>query len=186
MKVVGGLFLNRLALFLPLVLFAVLSTILLLGLDKDPSELPSALVGEPFPSFSLPALHDADRALDERDIIGEVVLVNIWATWCFACRIEHAMLNQLAEQGVKVIGLNYKDNREAAITWLNERGDPYAFSVFDERGRLGIDLGVYGAPETYLLDATGTIRHRRVGVVDDRVWNNEFRDLYAQLMAVQR
>ena len=94
MKVVGGLFLNRLALFLPLALFAVLSTILLLGLDKDPSELPSALVGEPFPSFSLPALHDADRALDERDIIGEVVLVNIWATWCFACRIEHAMLNQ--------------------------------------------------------------------------------------------
>jgi cytochrome c biogenesis protein CcmG/thiol:disulfide interchange protein DsbE len=96
------------------------------------------------------------------------------------------MLNQLAEQGVKVIGLNYKDNREAAIAWLKERGDPYAFSVFDERGRLGIDLGVYGAPETYLLDAAGTIRYRRVGVVDDRVWNNEFRDLYAQLMAVKR
>lgn len=177
---------NRIALFLPLGLFAVLTVVLLLGLDKDPTELPSALVGEPFPIFSLPSLHDANQMLDEQDILGDVVLVNVWATWCFACRIEHAMLNQLAEQGVKVIGLNYKDNREAAIDWLRKRGDPYAFSIFDERGGLGIDLGVYGAPETYLLDATGTIRHRRVGVVDDRVWNSEFRDLYAQLMSNKR
>ena len=177
---------NRLALFLPLALFAVLTIVLLLGLDKDPAELPSALVGEPFPVFTLPSLYDANRSLDERNIAGEVVLVNVWATWCFACRIEHVMLNQLAEQGVKVIGLNYKDNREAAIDWLKERGDPYVFSIFDEQGRLGIDLGVYGAPETYLLDATGTIRHRRVGVVDDRIWDSEFRDLYAQLMAYKR
>jgi len=178
--------LNRIALFLPLALFAVLTVVLLLGLDKDPAELPSALVGEPFPIFSLPSLHDANQMLAEQDILGDVVLVNVWATWCFACRIEHAMLNQLAEQGVKVIGLNYKDNREAAIDWLRKRGDPYAFSIFDERGGLGIDLGVYGAPETYLLDATGTIRHRRVGVVDDRVWNSEFRDLYAQLVSNKR
>jgi cytochrome c biogenesis protein CcmG/thiol:disulfide interchange protein DsbE len=178
--------LNRIALFLPLGLFAVLTLVLLLGLDKDPAELPSALVGEPFPIFSLPSLHDANQMLDEQDILGDVVLVNVWATWCFACRIEHAMLNQLAEQGVNVIGLNYKDNREAAIDWLRKRGDPYAFSIFDERGGLGIDLGVYGAPETYLLDATGTIRHRRVGVVDDRVWNSEFRDLYAQLVSNKR
>ncbi|KRO93360.1 MAG: DsbE family thiol:disulfide interchange protein [Proteobacteria bacterium] len=177
---------NRIALFLPLALFAVLTVVLLLGLDKDPAELPSALVGEPFPIFSLPSLHDANQMLAEQDILGDVVLVNVWATWCFACRIEHAMLNQLAEQGVKVIGLNYKDNREAAIDWLRKRGDPYAFSIFDERGGLGIDLGVYGAPETYLLDATGTIRHRRVGVVDDRVWNSEFRDLYAQLVSNKR
>ncbi|MFT4651423.1 MAG: cytochrome c biogenesis protein CcmG/thiol:disulfide interchange protein DsbE [Porticoccaceae bacterium] len=177
---------NRIALFLPLGLFAVLTLVLLLGLDKDPAELPSALVGEPFPIFSLPSLHDANQMLDEQDILGDVVLVNVWATWCFACRIEHAMLNQLAEQGVNVIGLNYKDNREAAIDWLRKRGDPYAFSIFDERGGLGIDLGVYGAPETYLLDATGTIRHRRVGVVDDRVWNSEFRDLYAQLVSNKR
>ncbi|MFQ3345824.1 MAG: cytochrome c biogenesis protein CcmG/thiol:disulfide interchange protein DsbE [Porticoccaceae bacterium] len=177
---------NRIALFLPLGLFAVLTLVLLLGLDKDPAELPSALVGEPFPIFSLPSLHDANQMLDEQDILGDVVLVNVWATWCFACRIEHAMLNQLAEQGVNVIGLNYKDNREAAIDWLRNRGDPYAFSIFDERGGLGIDLGVYGAPETYLLDATGTIRHRRVGVVDDRVWNSEFRDLYAQLVSNKR
>jgi cytochrome c biogenesis protein CcmG/thiol:disulfide interchange protein DsbE len=178
--------LNRIALFLPLGLFAVLTLVLLLGLDKDPAELPSALVGEPFPIFSLPSLHDANQMLDEQDILGDVVLVNVWATWCFACRIEHAMLNQLAEQGVNVIGLNYKDNREAAIDWLRKRGDPYAFSIFDERGGLGIDLGVYGAPETYLLDATGTIRHRRVGVVDERVWNSEFRDLYAQLVSNKR
>jgi len=91
------------------------------------------------------------------------------------------MLNQLNEQGVKVIGLNYKDERESAKNWLDLRGDPYAFSIFDVRGILGLDLGVYGAPETYLIDAKGVIRHRRVGVVDERVWSNEFQDLYAQL-----
>jgi cytochrome c biogenesis protein CcmG/thiol:disulfide interchange protein DsbE len=111
-----------------------------------------------------------------------VVLVNIWATWCFACRIEHPYLNGLAEQGVAIIGLNYKDNRLLAQQWLAERGDPYQMTIFDPQGTLGIDLGVYGAPETYLVDAQGIIRHRRVGVVDERIWNKEFRDLYNQLV----
>ena len=112
---------------------------------------------------------------------GQVVLVNIWATWCFACRIEHPWLNTLAEQGVAIVGLNYKDVRGLAQDWLAERGDPYQFIIFDPRGTLGIDLGVYGAPETYLVDAQGIIRHRRVGVVDERIWNKEFRELYEQL-----
>jgi len=172
---------NRLALFIPLSLFAALTLVLLLGLDKDPTELPSALVGEPFPEFTLPSLQDPDLALSKQDFAGDVVLVNVWATWCFACRIEHPSLNALAEQGVKIVGLNYKDQRDAAKLWLLERGNPYGFNIFDNQGSLGIDLGVYGAPETYLVDAQGIIRHRRVGVVDKRIWEEEFAALYLQL-----
>ena len=172
---------NRLALFIPLALFVGLSLVLLFGLDKDPTDLPSALVGEAFPVFNLPSLKDEQNVVTEQDFNGEVVLVNVWATWCFACRIEHPMLNNLSAQGVKVVGLNYKDQRASALDWLAERGDPYRFNIFDTQGSLGIDLGVYGAPETYLVDADGIIRHRRVGVVDERVWNAEFRELYDQL-----
>lgn len=172
---------NRLALFIPLSLFAVLTLILLLGLDKDPTELPSALVGEPFPAFAMPSLQDPESLVTQQDFADQVVLVNVWATWCFACRIEHPSLNALAEQGVKIIGLNYKDQRKAAQLWLLERGNPYSFNIYDELGSLGIDLGVYGAPETYLVDAQGIIRHRRVGVVDKRVWEAEFAALYQEL-----
>lgn len=172
---------NRLALFVPLALFAGLSLVLLLGLDKDPTELPSALVGEPFPVFNLPSLMAEQQFVTEQDFKGDVVLVNVWATWCFACRIEHPMLNELSAKGVKIIGINYKDQRAEAHSWLAERGNPYQFNIFDAHGQLGIDLGVYGAPETFLVDASGIIRHRRVGVVDERVWNTEFRALYEQL-----
>ena len=177
---------NRLALFIPLALFVGLSLVLLLGLDKDPTELPSALVGEAFPVFNLPSLKDEQNVVTEQDFNGEVVLVNVWATWCFACRIEHPMLNKLSEQGVKIIGLNYKDQRAGALAWLVERGDPYQFNIFDAKGSLGIDLGVYGAPETYLVDADGIIRHRRVGVVDDRVWESEFRAIYEQITGAEQ
>ena len=172
---------NRLALFIPLSLFAGLTLVLLLGLDKDPTELPSALVGEPFPEFSLPSLQDRETLVTKQDFADDGLLVNLWATWCFACRIEHPSLNALAEQGVKIVGLNYKDQRKAAKLWLLERGNPYAFNIYDDQGSLGIDLGVYGAPETYLVDAQGIIRHRRVGVVDKRVWEAEFAALYLEL-----
>ena len=177
---------NRLALFVPLALFAGLSLVLLLGLDKDPTELPSALVGEPFPAFNLPSLMAEQPFVTEQDFKGDVVLVNVWATWCFACRIEHPMLNELSAQGVKIIGLNYKDQRAEAQAWLAERGNPYRFNIFDAQGQLGIDLGVYGAPETFLVDASGIVRHRRVGVVDERVWNTEFRALYEQLIGSEQ
>ncbi|MDG2502767.1 MAG: DsbE family thiol:disulfide interchange protein [Porticoccaceae bacterium] len=177
---------NRLALFVPLALFIGLSLVLLLGLDKDPTELPSALVGEPFPAFNLPSLKDEQSTLTEQDLKGDVLLVNVWATWCFACRIEHPMLNKLSQQGVKIVGLNYKDQRAGAVAWLVERGNPYQFNIFDAQGSLGIDLGVYGAPETYLVDAEGIIRHRRVGVVDERVWNAEFRVLFEQLTGAEQ
>ena len=173
----------RLALFVPLALFIALTVLLLKGLDRDPTELPSALIGESFPEFILPQLQDPQRPLTTEDFAGQVVLVNVWATWCFACRIEHPMLNNLAEQGVKIVGLNYKDQRGQALQWLEERGNPYWFNIVDQQGSLGFDLGVYGAPETYLVDAQGIIRHRRVGVVDQRIWDQEFSDLYRQLTA---
>ncbi len=177
----------RLTLFVPLLICIALGAFLFSSLGKDPQELPSALVGQPFPEFVLEELNDPQRQLSTADFRGDsengqVILVNIWATWCFACRIEHPYLNGLAEQGVAIIGLNYKDNRILAKEWLVERGNPYQFNIFDPRGTLGIDLGVYGAPETYLVDAQGIIRHRRVGVVDERIWNKEFRDLYKQLV----
>ena len=173
---------KRIALFVPLVVFAILSLFLLKGLDRDPTELPSALVGEPFPTFTLPSLSDNQQLLTERDIDSKVVLVNVWATWCFACRIEHPLLNQLAAEGVNIIGLNYKDKNDQALQWLEQKGNPYLFNIVDAQGSLGFDLGVTGAPETYLVDASGTIRYRRVGVVDQRVWDDDIKDLYQQLI----
>ena len=176
---------NRIALFVPLVLFVVLSLFLFKGLERDPAQLPSALVGEAFPVFALPDLLE-ERLLSREDFPSQVVLVNIWATWCFACRIEHPMLNQLAQQGVKIIGLNYKDQTQQAQQWLQERGNPYLFNIVDQQGSLGFDLGVTGAPETYLVDAQGIIRQRRVGVLDQAVWDREFRDLYQQLLGAAK
>lgn len=173
---------KRIALFVPLVVFAILSLFLLKGLDRDPTELPSTLVGEPFPTFTLPSLSDNQQLLTERDIDSKVVLVNVWATWCFACRIEHPMLNKLAAEGVNIIGLNYKDKNDQALQWLEQKGNPYLFNIVDAQGSLGFDLGVTGAPETYLVDASGTIRYRRVGVVDQRVWDDDIKDLYQQLI----
>ncbi len=173
---------NKFAVFAPLALFLGLSMILFLGLDKDPSILPSALVDKEFPEFDLMALDDEDRQITREELLGDVTLVNVWASWCYACSVEHKMLNKLSDRGVKIVGLNYKDQVEDAMLWLENLGDPFVYSVSDIRGRLGLDLGVYGAPETFLVDAQGIIRYRRVGVIDERVWRNEFRDLYAELL----
>ena len=173
---------NKFAVFAPLALFLGLSMILFLGLDKDPSILPSALVDKEFPEFDLMALDDEYRQITREELLGDVTLVNVWASWCYACSVEHNMLNKLSDRGVKIVGLNYKDQVEDAMLWLENLGDPFVYSVSDIRGRLGLDLGVYGAPETFLVDAQGIIRYRRVGVIDERVWRNEFRDLYAELL----
>jgi len=161
----------RLLLFIPLVLFIILGGFLWKGLSIDPRELPSALLDKPFPEFSLSALQQPERILTRQDFIGQPVLVNIWATWCPSCRQEHEQLLKIARSGdIAIIGLNYKDDRTGAMTWLQQLGNPYQFNIFDEDGMLGLDLGVYGAPETYLLDAQGFIRHRHVGVVTAAAW----------------
>lgn len=170
----------RLKLFLPLALFAILALFLFRGLSLDPTEMPSALIDQPFPGFSLPSLGDS-RTLSAPDMKGQAGLLNVWATWCPSCRVEHPYLVLLADQGVPIYGLNYKDEDGAALRWLEELGNPYRFNIADRDGTLGLDLGVYGAPETYLLDAAGVIRYRHVGVVDEQVWRSTLEPLYLKL-----
>ncbi|REL31782.1 DsbE family thiol:disulfide interchange protein [Thalassotalea euphylliae] len=164
--------------FLPLIVFIALGAVLYRGLFLKPQELPSALVGEPVPAFSLPSLKNADTVLTPADLSGDIVLLNVWATWCPSCRYEHPYLLDLAKSGqVSLYGLNYKDERQAALKWLDDLGDPYLLNVFDEAGRLGLDLGVYAAPETFVIDHHGIIRKRFAGPVDAKVWQQEFASL---------
>ena len=140
------------------------------------------MIDKPLPEFQLPVLAGEDGAVVSRsDLVGEPFLLNVWATWCPSCRQEHPYFLELAAQGINIVGIDYKDERGAALAWLKKLKNPYRVVIFDEEGSLGMDLGVYGAPETYLVDAEGIIRYRRVGVVDERVWSNEFADLYAKL-----
>jgi cytochrome c biogenesis protein CcmG, thiol:disulfide interchange protein DsbE len=168
-------------LFLPLIIFVVLAVFLLKGLDRDPSELPSALIGRPVPAFELPNLHNPAETVSEAVFQGQPALLNVWATWCPSCRVEHPFLVELAEQGVRIIGMDYKDEDAAALRWLDKLGNPYVITFTDAKGELGVNLGVFGAPETYLVDHKGIIRAKRVGVVDDRIWQ-EWQPLYQQLV----
>ncbi len=165
---------NRVLLFVPVIFFAILGFVFYTMMEHDPSELQSARLNQPFPAFQLTDLEKPELTRDQSALQGEPMLVNVWATWCPACRAEHAYLVHLAEQkNVAIIGLNYKDQRQAANEWLVKLGDPYRFSIFDQEGRLGLDLGVYGAPETYVVDADGIIRYRHVGVVNEKVWQEK-------------
>ena len=162
---------KRFLLFLPLLIALVVGVVRFAGIGKDPTKLESALVGKPVPEFSLKDLHNADVVLDQSLFRGQVTLLNVWGTWCPACKDEHDDLMWLAEEkGVNIIGLNYKDNREDALLWLDRLGDPYRKIIYDPRGTLGFDLGVYGAPETFVIDAEGVVRYRHVGVVNKAVW----------------
>jgi len=163
---------QRVKLFLPLIVFAALGLLLWRGLSLDPKELPSALIGQPLPSFQLKELA-SDTPVTNSAILGAPALINVWATWCYSCRVEHPYLLELAQQGISIIGLNYKDDSVKARQWLAELGDPYRLTLADTDGTLGLDLGVYGAPETYVVDAQGVVRYRHVGVVDVRVWQEQ-------------
>jgi len=166
----------------PLILFVVLALFLFRGLQLDPRELPSALIDRPLPEFKLPVL-GAPEQVTRQDVIGQVSLFNVWATWCVSCRVEHPYLQQLADRGIPIYGVNYKDVDADALGWLAELGDPYRANIVDAEGTLGLDLGVYGAPETYLVDAAGVIRYRHVGVLDERVWQTTLQPLFEQFSA---
>ena len=127
-------------------------------------------------------MKDEQRLITDADLKGKPALVNVWATWCVACKVEHPVLNRLAAQGVVIHGVNYKDDNAAAQKWLKEFHDPYQLNIRDERGSLGLDLGVYGAPETFMVDKQGVIRHKFVGVIDDRVWREQLAALYQELV----
>jgi cytochrome c biogenesis protein CcmG, thiol:disulfide interchange protein DsbE len=151
---------------LPLVVFLIMVGFLFAGLGLNPRQVPSPLIDKPAPVFQLQQLHDPEKILSSEDNIGKVWLLNVWASWCVACRDEHPLLVQLANAGiVPVYGLNYKDERSTALQWLKNFGDPYAVSVVDPEGRVGIDYGVYGVPETYVIDKKGIIRHKQIGPV---------------------
>jgi len=174
---------SRASLFVPLAAFVVLVGLLYAGFSlEDPHRLPSVLVGKPFPAFSLPDLHSPDTKVDQHVLEDRITLVNVWATWCPTCKAEHAELARIHEQeGVRIIGINYKDDPAAARQWLRQYGDPYERHIVDGDGRLGLELGVYGAPETFLVDRRGVIVHKRVGDVNRRVWEAEFVPLLAHL-----
>lgn len=151
---------------LPLVIFIALSVVLFIGLSGNPKDVPSPLVGKTAPSFKLEQLHVADQTIAREDMLGKVWLLNVWASWCVSCRQEHPLLMQLARTGeVPIYGLNYKDERSDAIKWLQDFGNPYELSAHDLSGRVGVDYGVYGVPETYVIDKQGVIRHKHTGPV---------------------
>lgn len=156
----------RLRFFLPVVLFAGVALALAVGLSLDPRELPSTMIDKPAPEFDLPAVRGRSRGLASSDLVGEVHLVNFFASWCAACRVEHPLLNRLTEDGVvAVFGVNYKDKPGDARRWLDQLGDPYVRSGADIPGRAGIDWGVYGLPETFIVDANGHIVYKHVGAI---------------------
>ena len=155
---------------IPLALFIGLVIFLAIGLGRDPHEVPSPLINKPAPAFQLPQLHEPAKTFSAQEMRGKVWLLNVWASWCISCREEHPLLLDFARSGaVPLYGLNYKDQRNDAVAWLNELGNPYRLSAVDLDGRVGIDYGVYGAPETYLIDREGVIRFKHIGPLTPEV-----------------
>lgn len=151
---------------LPLSIFVILAGFLAYGLKLNPREVPSPLIDKPAPTFRVSQLQASDKTISPSDMAGKVWLLNVWASWCVSCRQEHPILIELARKNiVPIVGLNYKDQREAGIGWLREHGDPYLLSAFDLDGRVGIDFGVYGVPETFVIDKQGMIRYKHIGPV---------------------
>lgn len=167
---------------LPFIIFIVLAVFLFIGLTLDPREVPSPLVGKPAPAFVLPQLHAPGKQFTPNDMKGKVWLLNAWASWCVACEAEHPALMELARSNiVPIYGLDYKDKREAALSVLERRGDPYVMTVSDTDGRVGIDYGVYGVPETYLIDKQGIIRYKQIGPVTPENLREKILPLVAEL-----
>ncbi len=166
----------------PLAIFLLLVIFLGVGLRLNPREVPSPLIDKPAPAFAAPTLAVPDRQLRRDDMLGQVWLLNVWASWCGACRDEHPVLVDFARRNLApVIGLNYKDQRADGLAWLKRHGNPYADSVFDPEGRIGIDYGVYGVPETFVIDRTGTIRLKYIGPLTPQVMRDKIEPLLRQL-----
>jgi len=160
---------------LPLIAVLVFVPVLWLGLQNDPRALPSQYIGKPAPRFSLPLLSDPNRQFSSADLLGQVSVVNIWATWCVGCRAEHAFLLELArDSDIPIYGIDWRDKKEDALRWLEQLGDPYTMTGFDADGRVGIDWGVYGAPETFLIDPLGNVVYRHTGPLSWPIWEAEF------------
>ena len=169
---------------LPLAIFLVIVGFLAVGLNRDPRQVPSPLINKPAPDFKLPRLDAPEQMLSTQDLRGQVWLLNVWASWCVACRQEHPLLVELAKAGtVKVYGLNYKDKREDALGLLRKSGNPYLTSLSDTEGLVGIDYGVYGVPETFVIDKQGVIRFKQIGPITRESLRDTLLPLVAQLEA---
>lgn len=167
---------------IPLGLFLLLAVLLGVGLTLNPREVPSPLIDKPAPAFSLPQLHAPEQQFAQKDMLGKVWMLNVWASWCVSCREEHPVLTAFAKMNVvPIVGLNYKDKRNDGIAWLNQFGNPYQLSAFDADGRVGIDYGVYGVPETYLIDKQGVIRYKRIGIVTPEIVQKQIIPLVQEL-----
>ena len=167
---------------LPLGIFVLLVLLLGVGLSLNPREVPSPLIGKPAPQFQLPQLHDPAKTFAPNELLGKVWVLNVWASWCAGCRDEHPVVADFAKSGLApVFGLNYKDQREDAIAWLKRFGDPYQVSLVDTDGRVGIDYGVYGVPETYVIDKQGVIRYKRIGPVTPDILQKKIIPLVQEL-----
>jgi cytochrome c biogenesis protein CcmG, thiol:disulfide interchange protein DsbE len=159
---------------IPLGIFIILVAFLAIGLSRDPREVPSPFIGKPAPNFQLSQLKDPTKTFSPEQMRGKVWLLNVWASWCISCRDEHPFLLEYARGGaLPIYGLNYRDKREDALGWLGELGDPYVLSVSDSDARVGINYGVYGAPESYLIDRDGVIRFKQIGPITPDIWEKE-------------
>lgn len=169
---------------IPLVVFMVMLGFLAVGLQLNPREVPSPLINKPVPAFNLPTLAAPDKSISSQDLRGKVWVLNVWASWCVACRVEHPVFVEFAKTGaVPIYGLNYKDKRDDALRWLAKFGDPYQQSLSDTEGLVGIDFGVYGVPETFVIDKQGVIRFKHIGPVTPEVMQGTILPLINKLNA---
>ena len=161
--------------------FAALVVLLAVGLTLNPREVPSPLIGKPAPAFDLPLLHAPEKTFSQKEMLGKVWVLNVWASWCSPCLVEHPVVTALAKSGVAPVVGSTQDAREDALPWLKRNGDPYQFSMFDANGRIGIDYGVYGVPETYIIDRRGLIRYKHIGPLTPEVARDKLAPLLQEL-----
>ncbi len=167
---------------IPLVVFALLVGFFAIGLTRDPREVPSPLIGKPAPRFQLTRLHEPARTFGPEEMRGKVWLLNVWASWCVSCRVEHPVLVEMSRRNlVPIVGLDYKDQRADGLKWLTTHGDPYVLSAFDDQGKVGIDFGVYGVPETFVIDQHGVIRYKQIGPITPEALQKKILPLVKEL-----
>ncbi len=175
----------RLKFFLPLLAFLMLVLLFYFGLKVDSHHLPSALLNRPLPPFEISDLSASKKQVTQQIFLGRISLLNIWASWCSACRAEHEVLEKISRvfpDQIQIYGLNYKDQRQDALRWLERRGNPYSRVLFDPKGTLGMELGVYGTPETFLIDRQGIVRYKHVGPITIQVWENKLYPKIVELL----
>lgn len=177
---------QRFFLFIPLAIFVLLGVLFWRGLSLDPNEMPSALLNKPVPVFELPVIPAPENpqgliTANQEMLKGKVSLLNVWATWCLPCKQELPFFNTLKAQGIQIYGINYKDDNAEAQRWLSEFHNPFVFSVLDADGRLGVNLGVFGYPETYVVDKQGVIRYKHIGEMDAQIWEKTIKPIFDSL-----